>query len=199
MNSSHNTIDYVVSKKATGSNLLLRILFILLYAAVGIGIFAFAVKLAGWLGIVAGGILAPFLMYILFSLTWRHVAYELKYQIYTPTANLNEVPHTVIELDKMKLNNKKETVPHVVYKREMRDADLIAPYVPENKDKYASSDVKKVIDFRSKASVTKDCYFLRFPEKDGSKTVIIVEAVNKVVSAFKYHNKDVTEVAELSR
>lgn len=199
MNSSHNTIDYVVTKKASGLNLLGRILLVLLYAAVGIGIFVLAYTVADIIGIVAGGVMAPILMYILFSLTWRHVSYEYKYQIYTPTANLNQVPHTVIELARMKRNNKKETVPHVIYVREMRDAELIAPYIPENESKYASSDVKKVIDFRSKPSVKKDCYFLRFSEKDGSKTVVIVEAVNKIVDAFKYHNKDVTEVMELSR
>lgn len=199
MNSSHNTIDYVVPKKATGSNLLLRLIFVILYIAVGVGIFYGAVTIAGWLGIVAAGVLAPTLIYILFSLTWRHVSYDLKYQIYTPTAGMNDIPHTVFELANMKRNNKKETVPHVIFKREMREAELIAPYIPENKDRYAAANVKKTIDFRSKPSVKNDCYFLIFPEKDGSKTVIIVEAVNKVVDAFKYHNKDVTEVAQLSR
>lgn len=112
---------------------------------------------------------------------------------------MGEVPHTVFQLDKMMNNNKKETVPHLVYKNEMRNADLIAPYVPEKKSEYAAADVKKTIDFRSAPSVTKDIYFLRFKETDGSKTVVIVEAVNKIVDSFVHYAKDVTEVVELSR
>ena len=47
--------------------------------------------------------------------------------------------------------------------------------------------------------MTNDCYFFRFAEKDGSKTVIIVEVVAKMVDRFKYSNKEATVVSEVSR
>ena len=149
-------------------------------------------------GIIAGGVLAPILIYILFALTWTHVAYDLKYQIYTPTANLNEVPHTVVEFDKIKRNKKKENVDQVIYRREIREAEVIAPYTEQYKSQYTDG-VKRTIDFRSAPNVTNDCYFFRFAEKDGSKTVIIVEVVAKMVDRFKYSNKEATVVSEVSR
>ena len=149
-------------------------------------------------GIIAGGVLAPILIYILFALTWTHVAYDLKYQIYTPTANLNEVPHTVVEFDKIKRNKKKENVDQVIYRREIREAEIIAPYTEQYKSQYTDG-VKRTIDFRSAPNVTNDCYFFRFAEKDGSKTVIIVEVVAKMVDRFKYSNKEATVVSEVSR
>ena len=186
MNNSVNAIDYVVSKKASGSNLIVRILLIVLYAAVGIGIIVGLNAVFPIVGIIAGGVLAPILIYILFALTWTHVAYDLKYQIYTPTANLNEVPHTVVEFDKM------------IYRREIREAEVIAPYTEQYKSQYTDG-VKRTIDFRSAPNVTNDCYFFRFAEKDGSKTVIIVEVVAKMVDRFKYSNKEATVVSEVSR
>lgn len=198
MNNSVNAIDYVVSKKASGSNLIARILLIVFYAAVGIGIIAGLNAAFPIVGFIAGGVLAPILIYILFALTWTHVAYDLKYQIYTPTANLNEVPHTVVEFDKIKRNKKKENVDQVIYRREIREAEVIAPYTEQYKSQYTDG-VKRTIDFRSAPNVTNDCYFFRFAEKDGSKTVIIVEVVAKMVDRFKYSNKEATVVSEVSR
>lgn len=200
MNSSRNAIDYLVKRKATGTNLLAKILLIILYIVFPVvTIYGLSQTAAGILAVVAGGALMGVVTYILFSLTWRFVNYEYRYQIYVPSSGMGEVAHTVFQLDKMMNNNKKETVPHLVYKNEMRNADFIAPYVPEKKSEYAAADVKKTIDFRSAPSVTKDVYFLRFKETDGSKTVVIVEAVNKIVDSFVHYAKDVTEVVELSR
>lgn len=199
MNSSRNAIDYLVKRKATGLNLLAKILLVIFYVVFFVGTIGFCfLKLPIIITVAVGGVLGV-VTYIIFSLTWRLVNYEYRYQIYVPSAGMGEVPHTVFQLDKMMNNNKKETVPHLVYKNEMRNADLIAPYVPEKKSEYAAADVKKTIDFRSAPSVTKDIYFLRFKETDGSKTVVIVEAVNKIVDSFVHYAKDVTEVVELSR
>lgn len=199
MNNSRNAIDYQVTKKPSGLNILVRIILIILYIAIFVGIIVAAYIPFGIIGIVGGGVLAPILAYLAFRLTWRHVSYDFRYQIYVPSAGLDKVPHTVFQMDKMKLDNKKDTVPHLIYKNELRNADCIAPYVPENKDKYAAPDVKRTIDFRSSPKLTKDIYFLRFKDEDGSKTVAIVEAVNKIVDSFKHYAGDVTEVVELSR
>lgn len=199
MNSSRNAIDYLVKRKATGMNLLAKILLVIFYVVFFVGTIVFCFLKLPIIITVAVGSVIGVVTYIIFSLTWRFVNYEYRYQIYVPSAGMNDVPHTVFQLDKLMNNNKKETVPHLVYKNEMRNADLIAPYVPEKKSEYAASDVKKTIDFRSAPSVTKDIYFLRFKENDGSKTVIIVEAVNKIVDSFVHYAKDVTEAVELSR
>lgn len=226
MNNSRNSIDYVVSKKPSGANILARIGLIILYLAIFIVPLAMLAKSRlGILGIVAGGVIAPILTYIVFSLTWRHVSYDHRYQIYTPTASLNDqAPHTVFRLDRMKRNNKKEIVPMFVFMAEMRNAKVIAPYVPENASRYSGDGVSRTIDFRSSPNVTSDCYFLRFPESAGmvdetnrfenhmkgdkaaknvqnpnGDVVIIVEAVNKIVDSFKHFAPDVTEVTALSR
>jgi len=224
MNNSRNSIDYVVKKKPSGINVLARIGLVILYIAVFLAPIVALYSWIGIIGVVAGGIFAPIVTYIIFSLTWRHVSYDYRYQIYTPSASMNDqAPYTCFRLDMMKANNKKEVVPHFVFMAEMRTAKVIAPYTPENKDKYEGANVR-VIDFRSSPNVNKDVYFLRFPEsaakeddlnrfenhmkKDSKNTapankdgdvVIIVECVNKIVDAFKHYAKDVTEVTELSR
>ncbi len=198
MNDSRNSIDYLVKRKATGSILIVRILLVILYIALPVGAIAVLYSISPIVAVAAGAIMGV-LTYILFSLTWRFVNYEQRYQIYVPAAGMGEIPHTVFQVDKMMNNNKKQTVPHLIYKNEMRNADLIAPYTPEKEKEYKASDVKKTIDWRSAPSVKKDVYFLRFKEADGSKTVVIVEAVNKIVDSFKHYASDVTEVAELSR
>ena len=199
MNDSRNSIDYLVKKKATGLNLIARILLVILYITLPISIILYFVVKNQIIIAVAIGAIIGVLTYILFSLTWRFVNYEQRYQIYVPAAGMGEIPHTVFQVDKMMNNNKKQTVPHLIYKNEMRNADLIAPYTEEKKAEYTASDVKKTIDWRSAPSVTKDVYFLRFKEADGKKTVIIVEAVNKIVDSFKHYAADVTEVTTLSR
>ena len=105
-----------------------------------------------------------------------------------------------------------------------RPADYVSQYQPKIKDVMGQLDgmkefdydpdadtayqqyksqytdgVKRTIDFRSAPNVTNDCYFFRFAEKDGSKTVIIVEVVAKMVDRFKYSNKEATVVSEVSR
>lgn len=199
MNDSRNSIDYLVKKKATGTNLLAKIGLIILYVVFFLGTIGFcAFKLPMIITVAVGAVLGV-LTYILFSLTWRFVNYEQRYQIYVPSAGMGEIPHTVFQLDKMMNNNKKQTIPHLIYKNEMRNADLIAPYVPEKESEYKAADVKKTIDWRSAPSVKNDVYFLRFKEADGTKTVVIVEAVNKIVDSFKHYAGDVTEVTTLSR
>ena len=198
MNDSRNSIDYLVKRKATGSILIVRILLVILYIALPVGAIAVLYSISPIVAVAAGAIMGV-LTYILFSLTWRFVNYEHRYQIYVPAAGMGEIPHAMFQVDKMMNNNKKQTVPHLIYKNEMRNADLIAPYTPEKEKEYKASDVKKTIDWRSAPSVKNDVYFLRFKEADGSKTVVIVEAVNKIVDSFKHYAADVTEVTTLSR
>ena len=198
MNDSRNSIDYLVKKKATGLNLIARIGLVILYIAIPVGTIGALYSIALPVAVAAGAIMGV-VTYIIFSLTWRFVNYELRYQIYVPAAGMGEIPHTVFQLDKMMNNNKKQTVPHLVYKNEMRNADLIAPYTAEKESEYKAADVKKTIDWRSAPGVKTDVYFLRFKEADGSKTVVIVEAVNKIVDSFKHYAGDVTEVTTLSR
>ena len=198
MNNSRNSIDYLVKKKPTGTNLLARIGLVIFYIAFFVGGIALGFSLSPIVGVAVGAVWAV-MTYIVFSLTWRFVNYELRYMIYVPSSGMGEVAHSSFQLDKMVNDNKKQLVPHLVYKNEMRNADLIAPYVPEKKNEFAAPDVKKTIDWRSAPSVMKDVYFLRFKEADGSKTVIIVEAVNKIVDSFKHYAGDVTEVTELLR
>ena len=64
MNNSVNAIDYVVSKKASGSNLIARILLVVLYAAVGIGIIVGLNAVFPIVGIIAGGVLAALVLFL---------------------------------------------------------------------------------------------------------------------------------------
>ena len=201
MNSSTNSIDYVVTQKKEGKYLVEQILLYVLYVVAFAAIFYIFCGLLGFgvLGVIIGGVLGPTLIYILYLAT-RHICnFDRKYSIFTPTSTMDKVPHTVISFEIVKDKKKRDPDKRdVVYEREIRDAEFFGPYNEEYKSKYAAPEVKRTIDFRSNSKAS-DLYFGVFPEKDGSKTVIIFESVNKVVEKLSYYNKEATVVAPLSK
>jgi len=199
MNSSQNSIDYVITKKKEGKYGVLQIILYIAYAAVLVGtIVGLAIPFKA-LGVVMGGVLGAMFMYILILATKTVCNFDLKYSIFTTNVTMDKVPETVISFeivrDRKKLDPDKR---NVVFEDAMKKAILFAPYTDEYKDKYAAADITKTIDFRSTVKAT-DVYFGIFPGKDGGKTVIIFEAVNKVVDKLKYFNKEATVVAPLSK
>lgn len=200
MNSGNNSIDFVVSQKKEGKYLVIQTLLYVLYVAAIIAVFAVFVKLFSVLGVIMGGVLGPTLVYILYLATRHICTFDRKYSIYTPTAGMDTVPHTMISFEIVK--DKKQRDPdkrNVVFECEIKSAELFAPYKPEFKDKYAASDVTRTVDFRSSTKAVSDVYFGVFPGENGTKTVVIFEAVNKIVEKLSYYNKNATVVEKLSK
>lgn len=199
MNSSNNAIDYVVTQKKEGKYLIGQILITILYAVAFLAVFILFMSLFKALGAIMGGVIGPTLVYILYLAT-RHICnFDRKYSIFTPNTTMDKVPHTVISFEIVKDRKKRDPDKRdVVFEDEMRNAILFAPYTDEYKDKYSASDVTKTIDFRSSVKAT-DVYFGLFPGKDGGKTVVIFETVNKIVEKLSYYNKEATVVTTLSK
>ena len=194
-------IDYVVTQKKEGKYLIGQFLIYLFIAVCVAAVFAvMAIIIGGTLAAMAGVGLAVPVFLMAYHGTRTICNFDRKYSIFTTNVSMNQTPQTVISFEIIKDKKKKdEDVRYVVYERAMKEADLFAPYTDEYKDKYASADVKNTIDFRSSVNKNDDVYFVLFTEEDGSKTVIIFEAVNKVIEKFAYYNKEATVVAKLSR
>ncbi|MBE6709195.1 MAG: hypothetical protein E7578_08150 [Ruminococcaceae bacterium] len=195
-------IDYVVTQKKEGKYFIGQILIYLfiavcvaaVFAAMSIFIDSFALVAMAGVGLAA----PVFLM--AYHGTRAICNFDRKYSIFTTNVSMDKTPQTVISFEIVKDKKKKdEDTRYVVYERSMKEADLFAPYTDEYKDKYAAADVKNTIDFRSSVHKNDDIYFALFTEKDGSKTVIIFETVNRVVEKLAYYNKEATVVAKLSR
>ncbi len=198
-NGTSTAIDYVVTQKKEGKYLLGQILIYLFIAVAVISVFAVMVIFIGTaLGMIAGMGLAVPVFWITYYGTRTICNFDRKYSIFTTNVTMNETPKTVISFEIIKDKKKRdEDTRYVVYERAMKEADLFAPYTDEYKDKYEGA--ANVIDFRSSVKKTDDLYFGMFTEENGSKTVIIFEAVNKVVDKLAYYNKEATVVTKLSR
>lgn len=193
-------IDYVVTQKKEGKYFIGQILIYLFIAVCVAAVFAAMSLFIDSFALVAMagvGLAAPvFLM--AYHGTRAICNFDRKYSIFTTNVSMDKLPQTVISFEIIKDKKKKdEDTRYVVYERPMKEADLFAPYTDEYKDKYASAD--NTIDFRSSVNKNDDIYFALFTEENGSKTVIIFEAVNKVIEKLAYYNKEATIVAKLSR
>ena len=199
MNSGNNSIDYVVTQKKEGKYAVIQTLLYILYAVAFLAVFVLFMKLFSVLGVIMGGVLGPTLVYIVYLATRHICTFDRKYSIFTPTAGMDTVPHTMISFEIVK--DKKQRDPdkrNVVFESEIKAAECFAPYKPEYKDKYAAADVTRTIDFRSSTKAVSDVYFGVFPG-EGGKTAVIFEAVNKIVEKLAYYNKDATIVEPLSK
>lgn len=201
MNSGNNAIDYVVTQKKEGKYLIGQILIYVLIAVLTIGVFVvMGLFIPGIMAAVAGMGLAVPVFLISYHATRTICNFDRKYSIFTPNVTMDQVPHTVISFEIIKDKKKKDPDKRdIVYERPIKEAELFAPYTDDYKSKYEAAEVKNVIDFRSSVKKTEDIYFAMFSEKDGTKTVIIFEAVNKIVEKLAYYNKEATVVEKLSR
>ncbi len=200
MNSGSNAIDYVVTQKKEGKYLIGQILIYLFIAAAVIGVFVLLGSfIPGIMAAVAGMGLAVPVFWICYHGTRTICNFDRKYSIFTPNVTMDQVPHTVISFEIIKDRKKKDPDKRdIVYERAIKEADLFAPWTAEYKSEYKGAGIK-TIDFRSSVKKTEDVYFAKFTEKDGTKTVIIFEAVNKIVEKLAYYNKEATVVAQLTR
>lgn len=200
MNLGSNAIDYVVTQKKEGKYLIGQILIYLFIAVAVIAVFVILGSfIPGIMAAVAGMGLAVPVFWISYHGTRTICNFDRKYSIFTPNVTMDQVPHTVISFEIVKDRKKKDPDKRdVVYERAVKEADLFAPWTAEYKSKYEGINAK-VIDFRSSVKKTEDIYFAMFTEKDGSKTVIIFEAVNKIVEKLAYYNKEATVVTQLTR
>ncbi len=200
MNSGSNAIDFVVAQKKEGKYLVLQILSLFIMAfAIALPFVILAIfKIPGALIAIMGVGLAVPLFLIAFHGTRTLHTFDRKYSIFTTNVTMDQVPQTVISFEIVKDKKKKDPDKRdVVYERPIKEAVKFAPWTAEYKSE--SEGAKKVIDFRSSVKKTEDVYFAKFTEKDGSSTVIIFEAVNKIVDKLAYYNKEATVVVQLSR
>ncbi len=199
MNSGSNAIDYVVTQKKEGKYLIGQILIYLFIAAAVIGVFVILGSfIPPIMAAVAGMGLAVPVFWISYHGTRTICNFDRKYSIFTPNVTMDQIPHTVISFEIVKDKKAKDPDKRdVVYERPIKEAARFAPWTEEFKSEYEGA--AKTIDFRSSKKKTEDVYFAKFIEKDGSATVIIFEAVNKIVERLAYYNKEATTVRPLSR
>ncbi len=177
---STNFTEFTVKKKAEGSVLTTRLLFILLYIAVVIG--AFVALGSGGVGMYLG-IVFFLAVIILVYFTWPLTNSEYEYV----TASGEITFTTIIAGGRMKKEN---------LKLKIKDMEIIAPYTSEHTAAYAS--VTKKYDFRKSVKDTDDIYFAVFEEK-GNKAMVIFQCTNKALKIFKTYNKEHTVVVDTLR
>lgn len=175
MDESVNYAEYTVTKKPEKDNLRKRILLIILYAVVFIGVCALIALIKG--AAVWGGVIFVLLIALIFF-TWRLVKEERQ----------AEVANAKLKLSNLNGSGKSKTV----FEGLVSAFDLIAPMNDEYRDSYASAD--EILDCRGN-SKSPDSYFARL-EKDGKSTVVCFEATNKMLKVMKFYNRNtvVTEV-----
>ncbi len=174
MEESINYSEYIVNKKAEGSNKRKRLLLIVVYilAAIGVGVLL-TINNGGFA--VAGGVLG--VLYIaLIWFTQRLVKEERKYEVLNAKFKVQE------------LNGSGKG--KVVFENLISEFSIIAPMTEEYKDQWSKADVIK--DERGD-SKSPDSYFIRL-EKDGKSTVVYFEAINKMLKVMKFYNSKGTVV-----
>lgn len=161
---TENYFEYAVEEKATGKNLIRRVLLILFYLIFSLAFFiAFsAIKIPQLIALL------PLLLFIMVALTWRYVSVTHEYII-----AVGEISFVNIYAGR----KRKE-----ILKLSVREAEEIAP--DEGKTLPA---VDKVYDFRSSPS-TPDSYYLVFKDGKEKRCLVYFEATRKALKLLQLYN-----------
>lgn len=181
MEESVNYAEYTVEQKPEGKYKAIRaalIAFYVLFLVGGLALFIGVLKL--W----PVGAVLPFITWIIWGWTWRYGQCEHKVEVVNAKLKITDIHGA----------GKKNAIEKVICEEFIKDFALIAPMTDEYKDKYSNAD--KLIDARSSANA-REAYFALL-EKDGKKTVIMFEVVNKMIKSMKFYNKNNTVVTTVS-
>ncbi len=167
-----NYAEYTVKRKIEGKARRNMFLCIALYAVLIVAyvLLLSVLKNFGVLAIIITFPFIPAIYMILRGQTWdRFVLCNYKYEINAAKITLTE------------LRGRKKTE---MFTEFVSAFEKIVPVTPENAALAEGAD--KVIDFRSTVS-TPDGYMLVL-NKEGTKTVVYIEAVQKALDVMKYYN-----------
>ncbi len=174
-----NVADFTVKKKAEGTYLLAKILYLVIFALVIVGIIVAAAAAGATLLIVVLGSISVLLGWIVWYFTHRYVELYYSYAIEN-----GEFIATVIygeKSDKLLLRIK------------MSQIDEVAPYEGEYKSKIDASCPNDRISLVSSMSAP-DIFYVKYHKEDGTKGVVLLEACEKTLKAFKYYGSQTTVI-----
>lgn len=185
---SSNYAEFVVEKKVEGTYKLQRMLMVLFYLAVfaGIlGIVALVNKLTGGLGLFMVPLfcLAPLAAWMLHFFTWGFVSIEYSYT----------VDHSYMTVEKVMGGKKKKEL----FKAQVKDFEVIAPYTEEVKASFKQNPPAKVIEAVGSLS-DPDIYYTALTQ-NGAKTVVLFRASGQALKALKFYNSAAIVMSEVSR
>ena len=179
-----NIADYTVKKKKEGKYLLAGILYILLFILLLAGII-FGMYLAiGWYGLLAGLALSGIGGWMLWFFTHRYLEIEYSYAIEGGELICTEIYGN--KSDKLLLRTKMPNVKKVV------------PYEAPYKKEIDAGTYEKKIYMLSTPS-TDQAYAVVYQTESGNDGLVLLEACNKTLKAFKYYNNQNTVVKEMKR
>lgn len=172
MNSGTHYAEYATSQKAEGKFATKRLLFILGYAVIIIGVITVITifsspMVAGVLGFVLF-VLGIALVYF----TWRFILPDYKY---------------VIESGDMKFYISYGKRYKEVVSAKIKDMEAIAPYEGEYVEATKSADIQASYDFRGTVK-TSDAYYVIF-DNNNKKTLVIFENCENAMKQLYYYNK----------
>lgn len=170
---STNYTEFSVKKKADATILLTRLIMLLAYAGIVIGLF-----LVMWFM----GAIAVLLVSILWYFTWPFTQIEYEYVISSGDWKFEK-----------SFGSRRRTT---VLEKKIKDMEIIAPYDSANRDKCPKG--AKIYDFRASAKQTEDIFFAVF-EENGQKSVILFQCTNKAQKILKSYNKENTVTVETLR
>lgn len=185
---SVNYAEFVVEKKVEGTYRMQRMLMILFYLAVFggvLGIVALVNKLTGGLGLFMVPLfaLAPVAAWMLHFFTWGYVSVEYSYT----------VDHSYMTVEKVLGGKKKKEM----FKAQVKDFEVIAPYTEEVKASFKQSPPAKVIEAVGSMS-DPDIYYAVLTQ-NGEKTVVIFRASGQALKALKFYNSSAIVMSDVSR
>lgn len=185
-----NFEEFVVEKKVEGMYRFKRVLMILAHVILPV---AFIIALFPLnLGVIGLFVFVPLyyawaLRKFVIPLTWRYVNIQYEYVIRSGDLVVNTLYVSDI---------KKRAQ---MFKQQISQMDVIAPYNGEYKAAADASDIDK--RYIACAFLEHpDNYYCIWKDKDGKKCVCIFQATNNAVKIMKFHNRNtvVTEVQRIS-
>ena len=178
-----NIAEYTVAKKVEGSYKIKRILYI-----VAIILFAVLLCVGGYLinpfVVLAGLALSGVGIRILWYFTHRYLEIEYSYAIENAEFICTEIYGN--KSDKLLLRTKTANILKVV------------PYEDKYKDEIDGEKYEKTIELRSTPS-TDQAYSVTYKTESGGIGLVLLEASNKTLKAFKYYNSQNTVFKEMKR
>ncbi len=179
-----NIAEYTVEKKKEGKYLLARILYLVGFAVVLLGMIILLYLVLEWFGILAGLALSGIGGWILWFFTHRYLEIEYSYAIENAEFICTEIYGNKSDklLLRTKISNVERTVPYEgAYKEEI--------------DKLTFSEKISLLS----TPTTDQAYCAVYKKEDGSKGLVLFEGCDKTLKAFKYYNSQNTVVKKMKR
>ncbi len=163
--------EYVVTKKAEGKNLFLRIALIAFYALFALSYFIFFTAVIPIVMLIA---LLPVFIWMLVFFTWRYASVEIEYQIHSGTV-------TFYHIYGGRSRRKK-------FEYRIKDMLTVAPMDHTHEGDYTRALL--IRDFRG-AKSTPDAYYFTY-KMDDKTCAVFFEATSKTLKSFRYFNSAAT-------